>query len=182
MSDCSLGNCSCKEKDKLKTNTSLHMESSLDNLSVNSGSDSDVWGSDSEYGNDDESTLIGSVKQNDFSRDVAALKRRHENRGYLDGLTKGSEIGLQSGFDNGYPLGAQLGGLIGELLAETIWRYSLAQINKDIRDQAFSELKINKVLSSEYFDSNLKLKNPKDHPIINKWTKYYEILGSPMVA
>lgn len=131
-------------------------------------SDSDVWGSSSP-----DPSLEATEE---VSRDVAALKRRHENRGYLDGLTKGGELGLQTGFDAGYPLGAQLGGLVGQLVAETVWRASNGQISVQTRDAALAELRIDKVLSSEHFDSELHIADPALHPTILKWSCFYDSL------
>lgn len=164
---CSQGDCSCLEPSKL--NCSEHTASVPTKEENKSSSDfDDVWDSSSDNGDVTE------------SRDLAALKRRHENRGYLDGLTKGGESGLQAGFDDGYPLGAQIGGIVGELIADTIWRSSLGQITPEVKNNVLSELKIEKVLSSEYFDTDLNMKNPHDHPIINKWVKFFDTLGPPL--
>lgn len=176
MTECgSDGTCVCKnttmDTNKLEMRTaSKHTHSKLNDESSNDGSD--IWASDSNPSDNEQATESGNL-----SRDLAALKRRHENRGYLDGLTKGGELGLQSGFDDGYPIGAQLGGLVGELLADTVWRCATGQISKEVKDNALSELQIDKILSSEYFDTNLNLENPKDHPIILKWSQYFEKLG-----
>lgn len=169
MSECTSSNCVCK-------NTSINSndnENKLKIVSLKNENDSDIWESDtSDY---EKNALLTT---NDLTRDLAALKRRHENKGYLDGLTKGNEIGLQSGFDDGYPLGAQLGGLVGELIAETIWKFSLGEISNEIKIQVLNDLNISKILSSEYFDSDLNMKNPREHPIIKKWTHYYEGLNT----
>lgn len=169
MSGCTSSDCVCKNT----SITSNDNETNLKMTSSKSDNDSDIWESDSSDYEKSESLHVDNL-----TRDLAALKRRHENKGYLDGLTKGNEIGLQSGFDDGYPLGAQLGGLVGELLSETIWKCSLGEISKETKDEAFNDLTISNVLKSEYFDSDLNMKNPRDHPIIKKWFQYYENLNS----
>ena len=163
MPSCSPDTCVCKQNGS--TEMAIASAPSGDS-SDNGNDDSDVWGSSSP-----DPSMTEEV-----SRDMAALKRRHENRGYLDGLTKGGEVGLQAGFDTGYPLGAQLGGLIGQLVAETVWRASNGQISLQTRDAALKDLRIDKVLSSEHFDSELGLADPAQHPTILKWTRFYDDL------
>jgi hypothetical protein len=144
-------------------------DNATNNLNNDSNSDSDVW---------DTLSTTSEVATTPIScRDLQALQRRHENRGYLDGLTKGNEAGLQKGFDDGYPVGAQLGGLVGELVADTICRSSWGQIDESTKNQALDELKISNILNAQHFDVNLDLKNPRDHPIIKKWTSFYDKLG-----
>lgn len=169
MSGCASSDCICK-------NTSITSDDNETNLKLTSSkidNDSDIWESDSSYHEGNE-----PLPADNLTHDLAALKRRHENKGYLDGLTKGNEIGLQSGFDDGYPLGAQLGGLVGELLAETIWKCSTGEISKETKDEVFNDLSISNVLNSGYFDSDLDMKNPRNHPIIKKWLQYYQNLDS----
>lgn len=163
MPNCSPDTCVCKQNGS--TEMAIASGPSGDSSDIGNN-DSDVWGSSSP-----DPSMTEEV-----SRDVAALKRRHENRGYLDGLTKGGEVGLQTGFDTGYPLGAQLGGLVGQLVAETVWRASNGQISVQTRDAALAELRIDKVLSSEHFDSELHIADPALHPTILKWSCFYDSL------
>ena len=123
--------------------------------------DDDVWGSD---------CADAAVETN---RDIEALRRRQENRGYLEGLTKGKAEGLQNGFDIGYPTGSQLGGLVGEVVAELLWRESIGQIDSSTRLQAMEDLRISNVLSAEYFDVNFNIDNVREHPLIAKWLRYF---------
>ena len=120
-----------------------------------------MWGSD---------CADAAVETN---RDIEALRRRQENRGYLEGLTKGKAEGLQNGFDIGYPTGSQLGGLVGEVVAELLWRESIGQIDSSTRLQAMEDLRISNVLSAEYFDVNFNIDNVREHPLIAKWLRYF---------
>lgn len=140
-------------------------------------SDNDIWAS-----SDDEThnhlNYDGSQQQHHSqeksSQDIAALQRRHENRGYYDGLVKGKDEGLQTGFDLGYPIGAQLGGLIGGLIAETLWKYNNKQLSDTKKNEILDELKIGKILSSDYFDEDLAIECPQNHPVIQKWTTFLQ--------
>lgn len=180
MPECSSEKCVCRSSKDAPMAIASHPGSTAHSEN-GSDNDSDVWRTSGEDEQDYEGDADSNTERylETGSRDLAALKRRHENRGYLDGLTKGGEIGLQMGFDSGYPLGAQLGGLTGELVAETVWRHSTGQIDDDTRAEALAELQISKVLSSEYFDSDLNMENPRDHPLIRKWSQYYCKLGPP---
>lgn len=169
--NCSRNDCSCKESIGDETTCSK----STSNLSASSILSSDgVWDSDSDL----EPGYTGTTN---VSKDIEALKRVHENRGYLDGITKGGEEGLQNGFDEGYPIGAQLAGIVGELIADVVLRNSLGQINEETKNNALSELKIEKILNSKYFDPNLNITDPRNHPVIRKWSDYFDKLGSPVM-
>ncbi|CAI8501421.1 unnamed protein product [Pichia kudriavzevii] len=132
-----------------------------DGENSNEEDDDDVWGSD---------CADAAMETN---RDIEALRRRQENRGYLEGLTKGKAEGLQNGFDIGYPTGSQLGGLVGEVVAELLWRESIGQIDSSTRLQAMEDLRISNVLSAEYFDVNFNIDNVREHPLIAKWLRYF---------
>ncbi|TID15753.1 hypothetical protein CANINC_004282 [Pichia inconspicua] len=171
-----MASTSCDKSDCIcgKQNTESVKVESLSNVS-----DDDLWASSDNEQNDklnfnnpdDDNQHLQNSNEN---QDITAIKRRHENRGYYDGLTKGKDSGLQKGFDLGYPVGAQLGGLVGELIAETIWKFDSKQIDQDKRDEILNDLRIDKILSSDYFDSNLDIENPSSHPLIQKWTTFFK--------
>lgn len=161
---CDKSNCICgKQNDK-----------DAEVVSPSNLSDNDIWASS----DDEHHDRVGfeneqqQQHQTENNQDISALRRRHENKGYYDGLTKGKDSGLQKGFDLGYPVGAQLGGLVGELIAETIWKFNSNQIDENKKNEILKELSIEKILSSDYFDSNLDIKNPLSHPLIQKWSSY----------
>lgn len=173
---CIKGSDCCKNSSSEEIPVNMHLlnklkrKSSSNSIITNKSDKSDdIWNSDSDI--DDEKTL------ND---DIKALKIRHNNKGYLDGITKGKDSGLQKGFDDGYPIGAELGGIIGELIAETVWRYSMGQINSNQKQNILNELKIDKILNSKYFDINLHLSNPYEHPVIKKWLLFFKNLQYPL--
>lgn len=170
-----LEGCACGRKSKQGClEAAEQAESRLSNKS--NSSDSDVWGSsDGEL--DGEASY--DVKGDDmYSRDLEAVKRRQENKGYLDGLTDGKQEGLQTGFDEGYPSGAQLGALVGSLVAKVIYLSAQGTLDEHTKEEILEELKIDKVLDVKYFDNDLGIPSTSGHPIILKWTKYLDNLNS----
>lgn len=119
-----------------------------------------------------------SVYSDPFGRDLLALRRRHYNRGYLDGVTNGSETGLQNGFDYAYPIGAHLGCLVGQLVVETRFRLNIGQISRELAARIYRELAIESIFDQKYYDVNLHLSNGNDHPIVAKWITHYKHIGS----
>lgn len=181
--DCSAGSCACKDKKQGGQNVKVTtLANTFFNCDITNSDDNDIWESDDNNcadgyeDSDNPAVNKGDVHTHELSRDIAALKRRHENRGYLDGLTKGNEAGLQLGFDRGYPIGAQLGGLVGELVAETIWKSSLGLVSGEKKEEAMRELRISNILDSQYFDDALNISDPQNHPIIHKWSTFYRLL------
>ena len=177
---CGTGDCACKSKPEGQEPA----QKRLSQVSLRSNPDSDdIWGSDDDGegardGDGEDEGKGEGAGERDWernggdSRDLAALRRRQENKGYLDGLIKGKEAGLQTGFDQGYPLGAQLGALVGDLVAKAMHYGRKDLIDEQTKTQILTDLKIERVLDAKYFDDNLDMKSALDHPIIIRWTTY----------
>lgn len=142
-----------------------------------SDSDSDVWlGSDEEPAGGPASPRARAefygepVTGGPESQEVAALRRVHAKRGYLDGLSQAKEESLQAGFDNGYPAGAELGLQVGEIVGRLLFLRASRPGDQQLRetvDRAVSSLAIQKVLSRKFFDDELRL--AQAHPLLAQW-------------
>lgn len=120
--------------------TRVYSKTSSD-TSIHESDDDDIWG-------DGEATQ------------TPAVKRIHTKQGYVDGLAHAQESSLQAGFDEGYGAGAELGVAVGSILAKT-W-------GTPAYDEARRELVITNVLSRQWFDNDLCM---KEHALIQKWNQ-----------
>lgn len=110
----------------------------------------------------------------------AQLQAAHHTAGYRDGISAGKESSLQSGFDEGYPLGADMGRRAGRMMgileacltaligpASSREEASKSQVDMNmesrnlflleitaLHDRASKELRLEQLLTAEYFDEN----------------------------
>lgn len=129
---------------------------------------------------DDSTDSLEEEYARPFGHDLVSLRHRHGNRGYLGGVTSGNSQGLQHGFDDAYPIGANLGMLVGRLVGSTLFRARSGQISPEVRDQALSELTITYIYDPQFYNDNLEMTHPLDHPVVRKWANYYATLGLPI--
>lgn len=110
--------------------------------SLNSESEDDVWGSDTE---------IDPSKK---------LKDVHYKNGYVDGITSAKDQNLQQGFDETFTLGADLGyrvgRIIGKLQTLVLFYGKTDEALCNDYASALEHLKIGKVLSKSNFDTAFK--------------------------
>lgn len=121
-------------------------------------------------------------EDNDVPSEIAMLNRRHTKQGYIDGKSQWLEQGLQVSFDQGYPIGAKLAVEVGNLIGRLqILIQSAKKEGRDtsvLEDQLASlldEVKIQNILDAKYFDADngWQLKDGV-HPIVAKWTTFFE--------
>lgn len=102
------------------------------------------------------------------------VEREHHNSGYVEGITASKEKWLQPGFDGGYPTGAVLGMQVGQIIG-TLQGLGL----RDIETKATSDLSIENIYSSKYWDKDANPTFDGTHPLIEEWNaKVQALTGS----